>query len=119
MTVFRELRRRARQVAPQVLLASTLAYFGYHAVQGDRGVLARIRLDQDLAEVRQVRATLGAERARLEHRVALLRPDNLDPDLLEERAREVLNFGYPEDFVILLPKASRPRESEPSQPGKD
>jgi cell division protein FtsB len=119
MTVFRELRRRARQVAPQVLLASTLVYFGYHAVEGDRGVLARIRLEQDLAEARQVRATLGAERARLEHRVALLRPDGLDPDLLEERAREVLNLGYPDDLVILLPKAPRPPVSEPSPTGQD
>jgi cell division protein FtsB len=119
MTVFRELRRRARQVAPQVLLASTLAYFGYHAVEGDRGVLARIRLEQDLVDAHDVRATLGAERARLEHRVALLRPDGLDPDLLEERARGVLNLGYPEDFVILLPKAPLPRESAPSDTAKD
>ena len=119
MTVFREIRRRARQVAPQVLLASTLAYFGYHAVEGDRGVLARIRLEQDLAEARDVRATLGAERARLEHRVTLLRPDSLDPDLLEERAREVLNLGFPDDFVILLPKAPPPRDSEPSKTTKD
>ncbi len=119
MTVFREIRRRAMQVAPQVLLASTLAYFGYHAVEGDRGVLARIRLDQDLAEAREVRATLGAERARLAHRVALLRPDSLDPDLLEERARRVLNLGYPGDFVILLPKAAAPRESEPSKTLED
>ena len=115
MTVFREIRRRARQVAPQVLLACTLAYFGYHAVQGDRGVLARVRLDQDLAAAREVRATLGVERAHLAHRVALLRPDGLDPDLLEERARRVLNLGYPGDFVILLPKVPRSRESEPSK----
>ena len=119
MTVFREIRRRARQVAPQVLLASTLAYFGYHAVEGDRGVLARVRLDQDLAAAREVRATLGAERALLDHRVALLRPDGLDPDLLEERARRVLNLGYPGDFVILLPKAPPSRESEPSKTADD
>ena len=119
MTVFREIRRRAMQVAPQVLLASTLAYFGYHAVEGDRGVLARIRLDQDLAEARDVRATLGVERGRLEHRVALLRPDGLDPDLLEERARGVLNFGYPDDYVIILPKALPSRETEPSQTPKN
>ena len=119
MTVFRELRRRARQVAPQVLLASTLAYFGYHAVEGDRGVWARMRLQQDLAEARDIRATLGAERARLGHRVALLRPDGLDPDLLEERARQVLNFGYSEDYVMVLPKVPPPRKSRALRTLKD
>jgi cell division protein FtsB len=39
---------------------------------------------------------------RLERRVALLRPESLDRDMLEERARAVLNLARPEDRVILL-----------------
>jgi hypothetical protein len=31
----------------------------------------------------------------------MLRPDSLDPDLLEERARAVLNLGHPDDRIIL------------------
>ena len=106
MAVLHEIRRRARVVAPQVLLACTLAYFAYHAVEGERGVFAWLRLDQDLAEARDLGARLAGERAVLARRVSQLRPDSLDPDLLEERARQVLNFGTPEDLVILLPRGS-------------
>ena len=48
-------------------------------------------------------AVLAAERTRLEHRVQLLRPDSLDPDLLEERARDMLNYGSDDELLILLP----------------
>ncbi len=36
----------------------------------------------------------------LERRVQLLRPDSLDPDMLEERARKVLNFAKKDEVVI-------------------
>ena len=32
MPVLQEIRARARQIAPQVLLACLAAYFGYHAL---------------------------------------------------------------------------------------
>ena len=34
-----------------------------------------------------------AERKQWEHRVSLLRADKLDPDLLDERARAMLNYA--------------------------
>ena len=48
-----------------------------------------------------VLAAVREQRERLEHRVQLMEPDSLDPDLLEERARLMLNYGYPNDIVIL------------------
>ena len=41
----------------------------------------------------------GEER-KLAHRVALMRSDGLDPDLLDERVRDVLNLAHPDDLVI-------------------
>ena len=104
MGFLHELRKRARQVAPQVLLACLAAYFGYHAVQGDRGMLAWHRLEQEISQAGALRDGLVAERRDLERKVSLLRPDNLDPDLLEERARLLLNYGYADDFQLLLPE---------------
>ena len=40
----RDIRRRARQVAPQFLSACVMVYFLYHAIQGDRGFLAWLNL---------------------------------------------------------------------------
>jgi cell division protein FtsB len=101
MAVVREIRRRARQIAPQVLAACLVAYFAYHAVQGDGGILAYLRIQKSLEHAEAVKAELTEQRARLERRVKLLRPDTLDPDLLEERARAVLNFAHARDVVVL------------------
>ena len=95
------MRWRPRHVVAPLLWACVVAYLGYHVVQGDRGLIAWLRLTK---EVEQVTASLdlaSAERARTEHNVALLRPDGLDPDLLDERARVVLGLGHPRDLVIL------------------
>jgi cell division protein FtsB len=45
-----------------------------------------------------------AERVELERKVSLLRPDNLDPDMLDERARAMLNYLHPRDLTLMLKK---------------
>ncbi len=105
MAVLREIRVKARQIVPPVLAVCVMAYFAYHSIQGDRGFRALVRVQQDLAEARVTEARLAAERAQLQRDVGLLRPDALDPDLLGERARLLLNYGLEDEYVILLPKA--------------
>jgi cell division protein FtsB len=50
-------------------------------------------------------AGLKAERAHWERRVALLRADSIDPDMLDERARALIGYTDPRDLTLLL----RPR----------
>lgn len=102
MALIHEIRKRARQGVPQVLLACTLGYFAYHAVEGDRGILSWIRLEDELTRANIQFNNFAVERARLEHRVDLLRAEHMDPDLLEERARVLLNYGHRDDYVIFL-----------------
>ena len=106
MALYREIRNRARQVAPQVFAACLVAYFAFHAMQGDRGVNSWLELKQELVQAEGTEARLLAERQELAHRVSLLRPDHLDPDLLEERARVILNYGRPDEYIVLLPSES-------------
>jgi cell division protein FtsB len=47
-------------------------------------------------------AEVKAERASWERRVALLRSDRLDPDMLDERARSLLGLADPRDLTLLL-----------------
>lgn len=103
MQLLDEIRHRIRQVAPQALAAAAVAYFAFHAVQGDRGLLAYKRLGEELEQTRALAAASAAEREAWQHRVALLRPDGLDPDLLEERARLLLNYLREDEVVIHLP----------------
>jgi cell division protein FtsB len=45
-----------------------------------------------------------AERRVIERRVAALRPDSLDLDMLDERARQVLDLVHEDELVIQLPQ---------------
>jgi cell division protein FtsB len=110
MAILHELRSHARHIAPPVIGAAVFAYFAYHAVQGERGLLTWLRLSQQIREAEATYAGVAEERARLEHRVALLSPGSLDPDMLEERARAMLNLAHSDDLVIFLepPPAGRP-----------
>ena len=103
MAILYEIRVRARKILPTVLAASLIGYFGYHALHGERGFLAWRELKRDLVAAQSAETQLAAERTRLERRTALLRAGNLDPDLLEERARLLLGYGHPGDLVVLHP----------------
>jgi len=104
-----DMRRRARHLAPPLLAAAVVGYFGYHAIQGERGLLTWLKLGQRIEERSAALAVSQAEENRLGHRVALLRPDGLDLDMLDERARVVLNLADPDDVVMFdRNKGARP-----------
>lgn len=115
MEFIEELKQRARHVIGPVLGVLVVGYFTYHALHGDRGIFALWRLEQSVAEAEQLHTTIDAKRAQLESRVRLLHPDSLDPDMLEERARAMLNFAHPGEHVFLDPPSARQpdRRSEP------
>jgi len=108
MMLLSEVRKRARHIAGPVLGACIFSYFAYHAVQGDRGIFAWLKLTQQVQEARGTLGSVSAEWEILERRTSLLRPDNLDPDMLSERARAVLGLAHPNDVVIYaIPRATR------------
>ena len=108
MSLIREIRLRARKSLPQVLAASFVAYLAYHTLQGERGLNAWVHLSAELAKAKALQQSLAVERDELELRVSHLRRESLDRDLLEERARVVLNLGRPDEYIITLPAAERP-----------
>ncbi|KQS56399.1 septum formation initiator [Brevundimonas sp. Leaf363] len=77
-----------------------IAYLGVQALTGDRGLLTGAARDARLVARESQLADLEAQRADLETRVEYLQADNLSRDLLEERARAVLGFANPHDYVI-------------------
>ncbi|HVJ33482.1 MAG TPA: septum formation initiator family protein [Terriglobia bacterium] len=118
MDIRREFRRRSRQVLWQLLGACIAGYFVYHAVQGDRGVIAWIQVSQRLAQAKSELEKSNSERAMMEQRVALLSNSSLDLDMLEERARIMLNFSHPDDLVILLdPSKTSPADAAKAETG--
>jgi cell division protein FtsB len=108
MSIGHILRRRARHVLVPVLGALLVAYFGYHAVQGDRGLLAYLRLTQEIKKAEISRDLIQADRMQVERRVALLRPDGVDPDMLDERVRLMLNLGRRDELTLMLQRFDAP-----------
>ncbi len=102
--MFQDIRRRFRHILGPMVGLSALGYFAYHTVEGDRGLLAWLRLRGQIADAEQQLAQATSDRQTLEHRVLLLRPDHLDPDMLEERARALDDLGRPGDIVVFEKK---------------
>jgi cell division protein FtsB len=98
--VGRELKRRARGVVLPLLFSVVCGYFGWHAMHGERGLIARDIRTQQIAEARSELARAEAEREAMERRVAGLRGDQLDRDMLEERARTLLNLVGRDEVVV-------------------
>jgi cell division protein FtsB len=91
---------RLNHILGPLIALLLMIYFGYHIVQGERGLFSWMRLRQKITESQEHLSKIQSEKETLERRVSLLRPDSLDPDMLEERARKILNWGHPGEVII-------------------
>ncbi len=87
-----------------VLAALLIGYFGVNAYTGDRGLRAREDLDRQIAKLTTELDQASAERDLWERRVKQLKSDSIDPDMLDERARTLLDFVDPRDLVLIQKK---------------
>jgi len=101
MILLRALARRSRFLLGPVLGITLTGYFAYHLVEGDRGLKAWLRLNRDIGTATANLDAVRAQRAALDLKVSELRPDHVDPDLLDERIRATLNLVLPDDIVIM------------------
>jgi len=77
------------------------AYFTYHLFYGPRSLphlyflqTKNVNLEQQLSEIKEKESSL-------EDKVVKLRPETLDPDLLKERAREMLGYVGEDEIVVI------------------
>ncbi|MTI07897.1 septum formation initiator family protein [Roseibium denhamense] len=89
-------------ITPAIAIAA-LAYFGFHAMNGELGLVGRALIENRVAELETELGELTKERQQLVARVSLLRPESLDPDMLDERARLTLNLANTNELVVLRP----------------
>jgi cell division protein FtsB len=91
-------------VALYAIAAALIGYFGVNAYTGKYGLNAQQELDAEIVTLTAELARLKQERKDGEQRIALLRSDSLDPDMLDERVRAQLNFADPHDLVRTIKK---------------
>ena len=107
MISLRSIRRRAQFLLGPLVGITLTGYFAYHLVEGERGFKAWLRLNREIRAASANLEALRAQRAALDLRVANLRPEHIDPDLLDERIRATLNLVAPDDIVLMQRAAAR------------
>jgi len=92
--------RRLRAAALPVLFLACCGYFVWHAIHGERGLIAKDQRMLQIAEALTERDRVQSELAAMERRVQGLRGDRLDRDQLDERARQLLNMVGRDEIVV-------------------
>ena len=100
MKVLSEIRLRSGHIIGPILGACLIVYITYHAVQGDRGLIAYWQLTKQVTQAEIIQLHLSRQRELVQNRVNLLNPRSLDRDMLEERSRFMLGYSLPDEVVI-------------------
>ena len=94
------MRKRLFDLIVFCLCLVLYGYFGWHYFHGPRSIA---RLAEIEREARALSAKLDerlATRTAFERKIALLRPESIDPDMLDEMARETLGYTRPGELII-------------------
>jgi cell division protein FtsB len=92
-----------------VMAALLIGYFGVNAYTGNHGLKAKQDLDLQITALSGELAQLKLERKQWERRIALIKSRGLDPDMLDERARALLDYAHPNDLTLMFgPPQARP-----------
>lgn len=78
-----------------------LFYFIYHLLSGDHGWFSWRTLEKDLEADQKTLEFLEKEKQALENKVNLLRSDHIDPDMLDERIRTMLNNAQENEIIVI------------------
>ena len=105
MVTRKRLRSFLTALGLYVLAALLIGYFGVNAYT--RQPRAQGQAGHRPADRRAFHELAGCkvERAQWERRIALLKSDGLDPDMLDERARALLDYTHPNDLTLMLDRA--------------
>jgi len=98
-----------RPLALTMTLLGFQGYLGYSAISGQFGIENREDILADIEILQDRSAALQAEIDAYRHRVSLMNPRHLDPDIITERARAMLNMAHADDILVMVnPETGQP-----------
>jgi len=100
---FQAMVKRKFDLIVMFVCTGLLGYFGWHGYYGPRSFDQRDALAAKAAGLDAKLQTVRDERQSLERKVSLMRPQSIDPDMLDELARTTLDYGKPGELVVKLP----------------
>ncbi len=104
MRIINDISRTFRLLFVPLLLASAFLYFFYHLLTGERGIWVWYGLSEQVEVLEDQNSMLAARVARMDRRVARLKPDTLDLDYVDELTRQRLGVVGIGERVLYLPQ---------------
>ncbi len=80
---------------------SLCIYFCYHTLDGERSYGKLLSLQNTASIQQNTLVTLKSERNALENKVAMLRPDSISADMLEEQVHIMLGYKHKDDISVI------------------
>ena len=105
------LKRKAfwRPLGLAMTLLAFQGYLGYSAINGNFGIESRDEILADIQVLKDRSAALQGEIDSFGHRNSLLNPRHIDPDIVTERARGLLNMAHAGDVLVMVdPSTGKP-----------
>jgi cell division protein FtsB len=107
MSITSQLKRRAHLVLAPIIGVALTGYFFYNLIEGEHGLIRWLSVTREIRAENTNLEAIRTQRQALDLRVSELKPNHLDPDLLDERVRATLNLVAPDEIVIMQPTTSR------------
>jgi cell division protein FtsB len=90
-----------RSLLVTVLLIGIQVYLGFNVIGGQYGIESQRQMRIDIENLKLKSATLQADIDAYKHRASLFDPARLDPDILTEKARGLLQMAPPGDLIVM------------------
>ncbi len=90
----------SKRAAGPLACVLVLFYLAFHAVSGERGVVAMFKETRKLEQIKLELVQVRAARETLDKKVRRLSSNSLDLDLLDEQARRVLGLAGKNEVVV-------------------
>jgi cell division protein FtsB len=101
---FPSLKRNFKSIMLNMVGIFMVGYFVFHIFSGARGVVSWAKLSKEATTIEKELNDLKEENEFLENKINGMRSNNLDPDLLEEQALNIIGFSHKDDLIVLLPR---------------
>lgn len=101
MGLLQDIKYHLKRSGLLIALMMLFFYFGFSACFGERGYHKYLYLRKEVEYARNIAEQYHHKKETLNAEVKMLSPGNIDTDMLDERARKVLNLVGDSEFIIL------------------
>ena len=84
-----------------IAIICILVYLIFHTIYGNKGILSYFKLKEELKEMHNTLNQKKIKRLNLEQQVKNLLSDQIDKDLLDEKAKKILFLSNKNEEIVI------------------